>query len=83
MRRFERAPAVVSRTQGRWGFPLLNIQGQKPRNPYLTNVRNTDRALEPTATLSNSKRYLCEPLMPSAQKAVCEEFDKRKATSHV
>lgn len=26
----------------RWGFPPPNIPGQKPRNPYLTNVRNTD-----------------------------------------
>ena len=25
----------------RWGFPPPNIPGQKPRNPYLTNVRNT------------------------------------------
>jgi len=26
----------------RWGFPPLFIRGSKPRNPYLTNVRNTD-----------------------------------------
>ena len=26
----------------RWGFPPPSIPGQKPRNPYLTNVRNTD-----------------------------------------
>jgi putative SOS response-associated peptidase YedK len=26
----------------RWGFPPPNIPGSKPRNPYLTNVRNTD-----------------------------------------
>jgi len=26
----------------RWGFPPPNIPGQKPRNPYLTNIRNTD-----------------------------------------
>lgn len=25
----------------RWGFPPPNIPGQKPRNPYLTNIRNT------------------------------------------
>lgn len=25
-----------------WGFPPPNIPGSKPRNPYLTNVRNTD-----------------------------------------
>ncbi len=25
----------------RWGFPPPNVPGQKPRNPYLTNVRNT------------------------------------------
>jgi putative SOS response-associated peptidase YedK len=26
----------------RWGFPPPTIPGSKPRNPYLTNVRNTD-----------------------------------------
>jgi putative SOS response-associated peptidase YedK len=26
----------------RWGFPPPNIPGSKPRNPYLTNVRNCD-----------------------------------------
>lgn len=26
----------------RWGFPPPNVPGSKPRNPYLTNVRNTD-----------------------------------------
>ena len=26
----------------RWGFPPPRIPGSKPRNPYLTNVRNTD-----------------------------------------
>jgi putative SOS response-associated peptidase YedK len=26
----------------RWGFPPPSIPGQNPRNPYLTNVRNTD-----------------------------------------
>ena len=26
----------------RWGFPPPNIPGTKPRNPYLTNIRNTD-----------------------------------------
>jgi hypothetical protein len=26
----------------RWGFPPPSIPGGKPRNPYLTNVRNTD-----------------------------------------
>jgi putative SOS response-associated peptidase YedK len=26
----------------RWGFPPPFIRGQKPRNPYLTNVRKTD-----------------------------------------
>jgi putative SOS response-associated peptidase YedK len=26
----------------RWGFPPPIIPGSKPRNPYLTNVRNTD-----------------------------------------
>src|ERR1043166_3938611 len=26
----------------RWGFPPPNIPGSKPRNPYLTNVRNAD-----------------------------------------
>jgi putative SOS response-associated peptidase YedK len=26
----------------RWGFPPPNIPGSKPRNPYLTNVRNTN-----------------------------------------
>lgn len=25
----------------RWGFPPPNIPGSKPRNPYLTNIRNT------------------------------------------
>lgn len=29
-------------TLARWGFPPPNIPGQKPRNPYLTNIRNTD-----------------------------------------
>jgi putative SOS response-associated peptidase YedK len=26
----------------RWGFPPPSIPGSKPRNPYLTNVRNTN-----------------------------------------
>jgi putative SOS response-associated peptidase YedK len=26
----------------RWGFPPPSIPGSKPKNPYLTNVRNTD-----------------------------------------
>ena len=26
----------------RWGFPPPNVPSSKPRNPYLTNVRNTD-----------------------------------------
>jgi putative SOS response-associated peptidase YedK len=26
----------------RWGFPPPNVPGQQARNPYLTNVRNTD-----------------------------------------
>ena len=26
----------------RWGFPPPNIPGSKRRNPYLTNIRNTD-----------------------------------------
>jgi putative SOS response-associated peptidase YedK len=26
----------------RWGFPPPIVPGSKPRNPYLTNVRNTD-----------------------------------------
>ncbi len=26
----------------RWGFPPPNIPGSKLRNPYLTNIRNTD-----------------------------------------
>jgi putative SOS response-associated peptidase YedK len=26
----------------RWGFPAPNIPGEKPRNPYLTNIRKTD-----------------------------------------
>ena len=26
----------------RWGFPPPNIPGSKPKNPYLTNMRNTD-----------------------------------------
>jgi putative SOS response-associated peptidase YedK len=26
----------------RWGFPPPVIPGSKPRNPYLTNVRNTE-----------------------------------------
>lgn len=29
-------------TMMRWGFPPPNIPGRKPRNPYLTNVRNTE-----------------------------------------
>ncbi len=43
------APVVRSMPGGgrqainmRWGFPPPNIPGRKPRNPYLTNVRNTD-----------------------------------------
>jgi putative SOS response-associated peptidase YedK len=28
-------------TMMRWGFPPLNIPNSKPRNPYLTDVRNT------------------------------------------
>ena len=44
-----KAPIVLSTANGhrgliivRWGFPPPNIPGSKPRNPYLTNVRNTD-----------------------------------------
>jgi putative SOS response-associated peptidase YedK len=29
-------------TMMRWGFPPPVIPGSKPRNPYLTNIRNTD-----------------------------------------
>ncbi len=43
------APVVRAAPKGqrellmmRWGFPPPFIPGQKPRNPYLTNVRNTD-----------------------------------------
>jgi putative SOS response-associated peptidase YedK len=43
------APVVRTGTDGvrellmmRWGFPPPAIPGNKPRNPYLTNVRNTD-----------------------------------------
>lgn len=43
------APVVRSTADGqrelmimRWGFPPPTIPGSKPRNPYLTNVRNTD-----------------------------------------
>ena len=43
------APVVRSLPNGgrqalnmRWGFPPPNIPGSKPRNPYLTNIRNTD-----------------------------------------
>src|SRR5215469_4539724 len=43
------APVVRSAPEGRrellmmrWGFPPPFIPGQKPRNPYLTNVRKTD-----------------------------------------
>lgn len=44
-----RAPVVRIASDGvreltmmRWGFPPPNIPGSKPRNPYITNVRNTD-----------------------------------------
>ena len=44
-----RAPVVRAAPDGvrelammRWGFPPPSIPGNKPRNPYLTNVRNTD-----------------------------------------
>lgn len=43
-----RAPIVRNTPEGRtlelalWGFPPPNIPGSKPRNPYLTNIRNTD-----------------------------------------
>ena len=44
-----RAPVVRTAPDGirelvmmRWGFPPPLIPGLKPRNPYLTNVRNTD-----------------------------------------
>ena len=43
------APVVRTGTDGelellmmRWGFPPPSIPGQKPRNPFLTNIRNTD-----------------------------------------
>jgi len=43
-----RAPIVRSTAIGerelimaRWGFPVPNLPGTKPRSPYLTNVRNT------------------------------------------
>jgi putative SOS response-associated peptidase YedK len=39
--------------RGTWGFPPPNIPGQKPRNPYLTNVRKTDS--------SYWKRWLKDP----------------------
>lgn len=44
-----RAPVVRAGKDGlrelvmmRWGFPPPIIPGSKPRNPYLTNIRNTD-----------------------------------------
>lgn len=43
------APVVRSAPNGgrqainmRWGFPPPNIPGSKSKNPYLTNIRNTD-----------------------------------------
>jgi len=44
-----RAPVVRVAPDGvrelltmKWGYPPPNIPNSKPRNPYLTNVRNTD-----------------------------------------
>jgi len=42
------APIVRNTPEGRelimarWGFPPPSIPGSKPKNPYLTNIRNTD-----------------------------------------
>ena len=42
----------------RWGFPPPNIPGSKPRNPYLTNVRNTDSRYWQTYLKKPSNRCL-------------------------
>jgi putative SOS response-associated peptidase YedK len=49
----------------RWGFPPPNISNSKPRNPYLTNIRNTD-----------SRHWLPwlrkpEPSVPRARHQLC------------
>ena len=44
----------------RWGFPPPNIPGSKPRNPYLTNVRNTDSRYWQTYL----KKTGCRALVP-------------------
>src|SRR5579862_2541272 len=36
------ADGVRELLMARWGFPPPEIPGSKPKNPYLTNVRNTD-----------------------------------------
>lgn len=42
----------------RWGFPPPVIPGSKPRNPYLTNVRNTDSRYWQTYLKDPARRCL-------------------------
>lgn len=63
----------------RWGFPPPNIPGQKPRNPYLTNVRNTDSRYWQTYLKKTEHRCLvpatsfAEPDNNQGQKSVLSE----------
>src|SRR5437868_3200690 len=42
----------------KWGFPPPAIPGSKPRNPYLTNVRNTDSRYWRTYLTNTANRCL-------------------------
>lgn len=60
-----RAPVVRTAPDGvrelimmRWGFPPPVIPGSKPRNPYLTNVRNTDSKFWRTYLKNTANRCL-------------------------
>lgn len=52
------ADGVTELLNARWGFPPPSIPGSKPKNPYLTNVRNTDSRYWRTYLKNTANRCL-------------------------
>ncbi len=50
-------------------FPPPSIPGSKPRNPYLTNVRNTDSRYWQTYLKKPANRYPEDPELEASQRA--------------
>jgi hypothetical protein len=59
----------------RWGFPPPFIPGNKPRNPYLTNVRKTDSRYWQTISRNRSIAAWCpSPALPSLTIALADGY---------